>query len=91
GGGARKVLRTVAMVALVVTAAAFGPAVGGVLGFSTQMGAMAAGTGLIMLGGSMLVNALLPPPMPEMPSLTGRGDASFSQNYALSGARNRAR
>lgn len=89
GGGAGKVLRTVAMVAVMVAAAyVAGPAGAGFFG-STGM-ATAAGAA-VMIGGSMLVNALLPPPMPDIAGFGGRGDANISQNYALSGARNRAR
>ncbi|MBA8734236.1 host specificity protein J [Chromobacterium violaceum] len=86
GGGAGKVLRTVALVALVLVAPSIGASISGTLGVSA-----AAGAGLVMLGGSMLINALLPPPMPDIAGAGGRGDANISQNYALSGARNRAR
>ncbi|MFK7090481.1 host specificity factor TipJ family phage tail protein [Chromobacterium violaceum] len=91
GGGGNKVLRTVALVALVLVAAPLGgalagTAMAGALGITATSGAA-----LIMLGGSMLINALLPPPMPDIAGAGGRGDANISQNYALSGARNRAR
>lgn len=85
GGGGGKILRTVAMVALVLAAPQLGPMLAGTIGVSATVG-----TALVMLGGSMLINALLPPPMPDLGGLGGR-DYSVSNNYALSGARNRAR
>ncbi|MEN7429150.1 host specificity factor TipJ family phage tail protein [Chromobacterium sp. TRC.1.1.SA] len=89
GGGAGKVLRSVAMIAVMVAAAyVAGPA--GAAFFGSSGMATVAGSA-IMIGGSMLVNALLPPPMPDIAGVGGRGDANISQNYALSGARNRAR
>ncbi|MGC0155735.1 host specificity protein J [Chromobacterium vaccinii] len=90
GGGGGKILRTVAMVALVMVASVYGPQIGGLLEF-TGTAAAGVGSGLIMLGGSLLVNSLLPPPMPDIAGTGGRGDTNISQNYALSGARNRAR
>ncbi|WP_047237909.1 hypothetical protein, partial [Chromobacterium subtsugae] len=89
GGGGGKVLRTVAMVAVMVAAAYVAGPAGAALFGSSGM-ATAAGAA-VMIGGSMLVNALLPPPMPDIAGVGGRGDANISQNYALSGARNRAR
>ncbi|WP_052877915.1 host specificity protein J [Chromobacterium subtsugae] len=64
GGGAGKVLRTVAMVAVMVAAAYVAGPAGAALFGSSGM-ATAAGAA-VMIGGSMLVNALLPPPMPDI-------------------------
>ena len=90
GGGGGKVLRTVAMLALVVVAAWAGPAVGAFFGATGAVGA-ALGSGLIMLGGSLLISALLPPPKPTLPQLSSGGKYETSPTYAISGGRNRAR
>lgn len=92
GGNAGKVLRTVALVAIAIYA---GPLAGALTvgEFAAFAGAntlaMQAG---IMIAGSMLVNAVLPPPMPSS-SAVGAGTASVEQSptYSLSGARNRIR
>lgn len=91
GGGGGKVLQTVAMLALVVTAAYFGPAVGAFFG-ATGATAAALGSGLIMIGGSLLVNALLPPPKPSFDA-PGRLNQKYetSPTYQIAGGRNRAR
>src|SRR5690606_1105875 len=72
GGGGSKILRTVAMVALVVVAAwagaAYGAALGAAIGASTAVGTALVGAA-VMLGGSLLINALLPPPAPTVPRL----------------------
>ena len=92
GGNAGKVLRTVALVAIAIYA---GPLAGALTvgEFAAFAGAntlaMQAG---IMIAGSMLVNAVLPPPMPSS-SAVGAGTASVEQSptYSLTGARNRIR
>lgn len=93
GGGGGKILRTVAMIALVIAAphiaAALNTSLG--LGFaagSIGMGALTAG---VMIGGSLLINALLPPPKPTMGQLGTGQKYESSPTYALSGGRNRMR
>src|SRR5690606_31787964 len=89
GGGGGKVLRTVAMLALVLTA----PYIAGY----ALTGAWAAATGFagglataaVMIGGSLLINALLPPPAP--PDLGSDSKYGSSPTYQLSGGRNRLR
>lgn len=67
GGGGGKIIRTVATIALIVVAtavagpagAAIAEATGGFIGVTAASAAVSAA---IMIGGSILVNALLPPP-----------------------------
>lgn len=102
GGGGRKVLATVAMIALSVVSAgaasAFGASLGSSLGFSTVAAAGSMSTaaivggalisGAIMIGGSLLINALLPPPKPFSQDSNKYTD---SPTYAISGGSNRLR
>lgn len=87
GGGMGKVLRTVAMVAIMVAAAyvtqgaslAYGPAWGAVAGAA------------VAIGGSLLVNALLPLPTASPNSATNYQSNAQTPTYSLSGGRNSAR
>lgn len=85
GGGAKSILRMVAMVALVVGAMVlFGP--GGAL---VGPGLLSATGGYIamattMVAGSLLINALLPPQVPK-------ADTESGTNYGYDGAKNTAR
>ncbi|RXZ42717.1 hypothetical protein EBB06_12560 [Crenobacter cavernae] len=90
GGGGGKILRTVAMIALIFVANAYGAVLGEALGFAGTAAA-GVGAGLIMMGGSMLINALLPPPQPQQGALGRGADSNVSPTYALGGGRNRAR
>lgn len=91
GGGGRKVLRTVAMVALMLAA----PYIAGY----AMTGAWAAATGLmgglvtagIMIGGSLLINALLPPITPTLGKLGTGQKYDSSPTYSIQGGRNRMR
>lgn len=89
GGGGGKVLRTVAMLALVIAAPYVAPA----LGFATGTLAASLITGAVMIGGSLLINALLPPPKPTLPQLSVGSNSKYesSPTYAIAGGRNRAR
>lgn len=90
GGGGGKILRTVALVAVVVLSYGYGAALGGALGL-TGTTAAAVGSSLIMIGGSLLVNALLPPLTPTAAKLGIGEKYESSPTYAISGGRNRAR
>ncbi len=90
GGGGGKVLRTVAMIALVVVSMGYGAALGGALGFTGSM-AGAVGSSLIMIGGSLLVNALLPMPTPTAAKLGTGQKYESSPTYAIQGGRNQTR
>lgn len=84
GGNGGKVLRVVAMVALTIISAGYGAALGGALGF-TGTTAAAVGSSLIMIGGSMIINALLPPPKASM---TGVKEKEHSPTYGINAGNN---
>lgn len=88
GGGAKDILRIVALVAVVVVAAVlFAPAIAGVYagGMIASTGiASIAGMAAVMAVGSYLISALLPPSMPKL-------DATQGNNYGYDGAKNTAR
>lgn len=92
GGGGSNVLRVVLMIAVIAFAAWAGPAAAGALGMTGTTatiagGAFAAG---ISMAGSMLVNALIPPPKP--PSMGGSGSVpTASPTYSLQAQGNQAR
>ena len=66
--GDSDILKVVAMIALVVVANVYGGAIGGALGLTGEVGA-AVGAGIIMGAGSLLINAVLPPALPDTPHL----------------------
>lgn len=90
GGGGGKILRAVALVALVVVSAGYGAALGGALGFAGAT-AGAIGSSIIMLAGTMLINALLPMPRPTMGKLGVGEKYESSPTYSIQGGRNRSR
>ncbi|MHA3905128.1 TipJ family phage tail tip protein [Castellaniella sp. WN] len=91
GGGGGKVLRSVAMIALVVASITIpGAGIAGLYsGFGLTGTSLALASAGIMIGGSMLINALLPPPAP--PDLGSDSKYGSSPTYQLSGGRNRLR
>ena len=86
GGGDTDPLRTVLQIAIIVAAVyVAGPAGVAALG---QTGAALASAG-IAIGGSLVVNALVPPPEPDVP---GRGaEGRVEAQYSVTGGANRAR
>jgi predicted phage tail protein len=90
GGGGGKILRTVALVAIVVLSYGYGAALGGALGLSGTTAA-AVGSSIIMIGGSLLVNALLPMPTPTAAKLGTGQKYESSPTYSIQGGRNRVR
>lgn len=91
GGGSGKVLRSVAMIALVVASITIpGAGIAGLYsGFGLTGTSLALASAGIMIGGSLLINALLPPPAP--PDLGSDSKYGSSPTYQLSGGRNRLR
>lgn len=87
GGGGNKILRTVAMIAVVVASIYTGGAVGAAYG--AAWGAVAQGA--VMIAGSLLVNALLPVPLPTATKLGIGEKYESSPTYAIQGGRNRPR
>lgn len=93
GGGGGKILRTVAMIALVVASITIpGAGIAGLYsGFGLTGTSLALASAGIMIGGSLLINALLPMPMPTAAKL-GMGEKyESSPTYAIQGGRNRPR
>lgn len=84
GSGSGKVLRAVAMVALVVVANVYGGALGGALGL-TGSTATAIGGAAIMIGGTLLLNSLVPPPTT---STAAASSDPFNQLQSLTGTSN---
>jgi len=69
GGGGKDIIKTVAMIALVVAAPGLGTALGGMMagGFAGFTGVYAAiGTALVYTAGSMLINSILPAQTPSL-------------------------
>jgi predicted phage tail protein len=85
GGGAKSILRIAAMIALVVVAPELGAFLGpgmfgaGVLGLSA-----ATWTAGIMIAGTMVINALLPPAKPTQAA----SNSDSSPTYGIDGAKN---
>lgn len=87
-GGGSNPMRLIASLVLLYVAVQFGPAAGAALGF-TGNAATAIGTSLIMTGGNVLINAVIPPPRLDM---GGWGNAqAASPTYSLSASGNQAR
>jgi predicted phage tail protein len=86
GGGNSNALRIVALIALVIVANVYGAQLGSALGF-TGNAAQGVGAGLITLGGTLAINALLPLPKPGALGSPAAGSPTY--NFGLQG--NRAR
>jgi hypothetical protein len=95
GGGGNKILRTVAMIAVVV-ASIFAPylapagwgAIGATGALTTTGALISAG---VMIAGTMLINAFLPMPLPTAAKLGAGAKYESSPTYAIQGGRNRPR
>lgn len=94
GGGGNKVLRTVAMIAIVVvsiyTGGAFGAAAGSMFGTTAAIGTSLV-SAAAMIGGTLLINALIPPPIATAEQLGTGSKYESSPTYAISGGRNHMR
>lgn len=86
GGSGKDIMRLVAIVAVTYISGgiAAGTMMGGMFGAAGSLSAYAAATA-VMIGGSMLINAVLPPVMPEMPKGKSGND---TPNYGYDGAKN---
>ncbi len=88
GGGGGKILRSIAMIALALTAPYIaGYALTGTWAAATGIAGSLATAG-VMLGGSLLINALLPPPRPKTSTVNNNQQGTL---YALNGGRNSVR
>jgi hypothetical protein len=81
GEGGGKVLRSIAMLAVVVVAGVFGGPLGAAIGFSGGL-ATAVGSTVIMGVGGLLINAILPPTKQDLSSLPYSTDFSESATYS---------
>lgn len=91
GGGGKNPLRTVLMIAVMVVANVYGGALAGALGFSGSV-ATAVASAAIAIGGSVLVNALVPLPTANGPNGAAfAGGVSPSPTYSLQAQGNYAR
>ncbi|CAB3653449.1 hypothetical protein LMG26685_02875 [Achromobacter mucicolens] len=95
GGGGNKILRTVAMIAVVV-ASIFAPylapagwgAIGATGALTTTGALISAG---VMLAGTLMINAFLPMPLPTAAKLSAGSKYESSPTYSIQGGRNRPR
>lgn len=97
GGGGNKVLRTVALIAVVVisiVAPYLAPAAWGatatVAGVTTVTAVGAAISAAVLIGGSMLVNSLIPLPKPNM-AKTSAGSVDNTPAFQIQASRNSPR
>lgn len=85
GDGAKSILRIVAMIALTAVSGGIGGFLQGTL--ALQGSALAVGsafwTGAVMVGGTMVINSLLPPPKPK-----DTAGSSDSPTYGVDGPKN---
>jgi len=88
GGGGGKLFRTVALIALTIVANVYGASLGTALGLTGNL-ATAVGTAAIMVGGTLVINALLPPPAAT--NIGSNDKYTSSPTYAIQGGRNRPR
>lgn len=88
GGGGKDIARVLLVIAVVVAAVYAGPVVATGLGFTATGSAAAISTAVIGLAGTLAVNALVPPPSPDI-STGGLGSSSVSPT--ITGSRNEAR
>lgn len=90
GGGGKNPLRTVLMIAVMVAAPYAGAALATSLGVSSAIGTAFLTAG-VALAGSTLVNVLVPPPSPTLPTVGSFGGQSPSPTYSLQAQGNSAR
>ena len=94
GGGGGKAIRIVAMIAIIALAIAVPYALPAALTATPVLGSLTVG-GLIsagiLIGGSLLLNALVPPPRPRLDRIGGSFPTQDSPTYFISGATNQIR
>lgn len=86
GGGGKNIIKLVAMVALSIAAPHLGYALSSSIGFGLSQTAYYIATGAIMIGGGLLINALLPTATPSISTSTALNEVS--PTYAYSGGSN---
>ena len=91
GGGGKSPLNTVlsiALVAVAIMAPYTSPAIAAGMGAGTIGGTLLSAG--IMIGGSLLINAIAPIQQPKLGSLSGSSNAASSPTYSITGVANRA-
>lgn len=94
GGGGSSPLRIIGMLAVVAASFVVGPMVGGFIGGALGLGAAASaaiGSGLVLFGGSMLVNAIAPAPTQNNSLSNAASAPAASPTYSLQAQGNTAR
>ncbi|RJP21682.1 MAG: hypothetical protein C4529_07075 [Deltaproteobacteria bacterium] len=86
--GGKTIARIVLTIAVIVAAIYLGPQIALGLGYTATGSAAAISTAVVGLAGTLAVNALIPPPRPE---LSGAGDGSSRISPTITGARNDVR
>lgn len=87
-GSGKDFARILLVIAVIVAAVYFGPMIATGLGFTATGSAAAISSALVGLAGTLAVNALIPPPKPE---LSGAGDGASTRSPTITGARNEVR
>lgn len=89
GGGGGKIFRAVLTIAVMVAAPYAGAALGAAMGVTSAVGVSLLTAG-VALAGSVLVNALIPPPMPSS-AISNYNAISPSPTYSIQAQGNQAR
>lgn len=89
GGGGGKIFRAVLTIAVMVAAPYAGAALGASMGITSAVGVSLLTAG-VALAGSVLVNALIPPPMPSS-AISNYNATSPSPTYSIQAQGNQAR
>lgn len=89
GGGGGKIFRAVLTIAIMVAAPFAGAALGAAMGVTSAVGISLLTAG-VALAGSVLVNALIPPPMPSS-AISNYNAISPSPTYSIQAQGNQAR
>ncbi|AGH98932.1 host specificity factor TipJ family phage tail protein [Micavibrio aeruginosavorus] len=89
GGGGGKIFRAVLTIAIMVAAPYAGAALGAAMGVTSAVGVSLLTAG-VALAGSVLVNALIPPPMPSS-AISNYNATSPSPTYSIQAQGNSAR
>jgi hypothetical protein len=82
GGGGKNPLAAILSIAVMV----FAPMIAPFLGITSQLG-----IGLLRLGLGLAINALFPPPKPQISQAQAKTQEQASPTYSLTGGQNRAR
>ena len=90
GGGGKNPLRTVLMLAVLIAAPYAGAALASTLGVTSTIGASLLTAG-VALAGTTLVNVLVPPPRPNLPTIGNMAGSNPSPTYSLQAQGNSAR